>query len=60
MAKYFMEFEKTLYDYPEIETVFFITDSEVGYREMIKGFANKHTYQLYRDYLDNFRINAGR
>ena len=55
-----MEFEKTLYDYPEIETVFFITDSEVGYREMIKGFANKHTYQLYRDYLDNFRINAGR
>ena len=58
--RYFMEFEKTLYDYPEIETVFFITDSEVGYREMIKGFANKHTYQLYRDYLDNFRINAGR
>ena len=58
--RHFTEFEKCIKDYPEIETIYFITDSEAGYREMIKGYANKNTYQLYRDYLDNFRINTGR
>ena len=31
-----------------------------GYREMIAGIKAENTYQLYRDYLDNFRINVGR
>ena len=53
-------FEKKLYEHPEIETVFIITDSESGYREMIAQLNVKNTYQLYRDYLDNFRINKGR
>ena len=43
-----------------IETAFIITDYESNYRSMIKGLDVKDTYQLYRDYLDNFRINHGR
>jgi len=27
---------------------------------MTQALEDKETYQLYRDYLDNFRINAGR
>jgi len=58
--KAFPEFEAQIAEHPEIETVYFVTDSEAGYREMIAGFEDKTTYQLYRDYLDNFRINTGR
>ena len=54
------EFEVVLSMHPDIETIYIVTDSEAGYREMIKGFEDKITYQLYRDYLDNFRINIGR
>lgn len=42
-----------------ITTVYIVTDSEPGYREMISGLHTEDTYQLYRDYLDNFRINHG-
>jgi len=56
----FMEFEEKLNEHPEIETVFIVTDSERAYREMISGLKTQNTYQLYRDYLDNFRINARR
>lgn len=44
-------------EYPEIETVFIIEDSEDEYRNLANGLKVKHTYQLYRDYLDNFKIN---
>ncbi len=53
-------FEEEVAKYPQIQTVFIVTDSVGAYREMIKGMAGKNTYQLYRDYLDNFRINTGR
>ena len=53
-------FEKSLSEQSGIDTVFIITDSESGYREMISHLNVKNTYQLYRDYLDNFRINKGR
>ena len=42
-----------------IKTVYIVTDSEAGYREMISGLKAENTFQLYRDYLDNFRINQG-
>lgn len=58
--KKFPEFKTQIEEYPEIETIYIITDSESGYREMSSEFKNKTTYQLYRDYLDNFRINIGR
>lgn len=56
----FMAFAEQLNAHPEIDTVFIVTDSEKAYREMISGISAKHTYQLYRSYLDNFRINARR
>ena len=58
--KAYMDFSEKLEEHPEIETVFIITDSESGYRDMISGLDVKDSYQLYRDYLDNFRINAAR
>ncbi len=56
----YLNFEKQIAEHPEINTIYIVTDSEPGYREMIAGFEGKQTYQLYRDYLDNFRINTGR
>ena len=58
--KYYMEFVEELDKHPEIETVYIVTDSETGYRDMISIMQDKKTYQLYRDYLDNFRINSVR
>ena len=58
--KYFMDFSEELDKYPEIKTAFFVTDSEAAYRSMISDMQDKDTFQLYRDYLDNFRINSVR
>lgn len=58
--KRFQEFDAEVQKHPEIQTIYIVTDSEAGYREMISGYAGKDTFQLYRDYLDNFRINTGR
>ncbi|MDY6084167.1 MAG: DNA methyltransferase [Dialister sp.] len=44
----------------EIHTVFIVTDSTGGFREMANQLHVENCYQLYRDYLDNFRINTGR
>ena len=57
---YFSEFEEKVNQDSRIETVFIVTDYEAGYRTMIQNLAVENTYQLYRDYLDNFRINQGR
>ena len=53
----FASFAKEMENHSEIETVYIITDSERGYREMIHALGVKNTYRLYRDYLENFRIN---
>lgn len=58
--KYYLEFITELDKHPEIKTVYIVTDSEAGFRDMISGLEDKDTYQLYRDYLDNFRINSVR
>lgn len=58
--KHFQEFDTEIQKHPEILTIYIVTDSEAGYREMISGYGDKDTCQLYRDYLDNFRINTGR
>ena len=57
---HYAAFEAKVNATPKIDTVYIVTDSEAGYREMIAGLHAAHTYQLYRDYLDNFRINSGR
>lgn len=53
----YSNFETELAHHPQIEVVYIITNSEAGYREMIGSLKVKETYQLYRDYLDNFSIN---
>ena len=58
--KSYLNFVEQLELHPEIETAFIITDSDAGYRSMISGLDVKESYQLYRDYLDNFRINSVR
>lgn len=58
--KRFLDFEIEIEKCGGIETIYFVTDSEAGYREMASKYNDKNTYQLYRDYLDNFRINVRR
>ena len=43
---------------PSIKTLYFITDSVDSYRNMISNFRDYDTFQLYSDYLNNFRINS--
>ena len=57
---FFEEFEAAVREQTEIDTIFIVTDYESAFRSMIKSFPGKDAYQLYRDYLDNFRINTGR
>ena len=56
----FGEFAEQLAERPEIEVVYLVTDYESSFVAMTQALEGKKTYQLYRDYLDNFRINAGR
>lgn len=56
----FDELKKELEQYPEIDTVYIIDDSEDNYRALAAQLSVKNTYQLYRDYLDNFKINIER
>lgn len=56
----FENLEVMLSEHPEVQTVFIVTDYEAGYCTMAKSLKVERTYQLYRDYLDNFRINTGR
>lgn len=56
----YAKFAEEVGNMPEIETVYLVTDSDADYRSMSRGLNVKQTYQLYRDYLDNFRINSRR
>lgn len=54
------KFSEDLLDAGKIETVYFVTNSEEAFREMSDGIEATHTYQLYRDYIDNFVIGSRR
>ena len=54
------EFAKKLLETDNIRTVYFVTNSEEAFREMSDGIGIKPTYQLYRDYIDNFVIGSRR
>ena len=56
----FARFAEEVGNAPGIATVYLVTDSDADYRSMARGLDGKQTYQLYRDYLDNFRINSAR
>ena len=56
----FADFAEKLAEHSEIQTVFLATDYEVNYQSMVKNLNVTEAYQLYRDYLDHFRLNRGR
>lgn len=56
----FGELKNELANNSQIETVYIIEDSEENYRSLASQLNVKNTYQLYRDYLDNFKINIER
>ena len=62
-TKAFAEFLQQVQENESIRDIYLIVDSASMYREMAKALAaampSRHltTCQLYRDYLDNFRIN---
>lgn len=53
-------FAKEVRQYSTIDTVYFITNSENAYHEMAQDLGIADSYQLYRNYLDNFMIGARR
>lgn len=53
-------FAREVRKYDTINTVYFVTNSESAYHEMSADIGIKNTYQLYRDYIDNFVIGARR
>lgn len=57
---YFVDFKERLEEHPEINYVYIVTNYEAGYRAKISELNVEHTFQLYRDYLDNFSINYRR
>ncbi len=56
----FSVFAKRLAETAGVDTVFFVTNSETAFRDMSENVDTQNTYQLYRDYLENFMIGARR
>lgn len=50
-------FKEEIKQHPEVEVVYIVTDSQHAYLNMTEEMKGIKTYQLYRDYLENFRIN---
>ncbi len=53
-------FKNEMLEHSEIQTLFIVTDFEREYTIMANELGIPNTFQLYRDYLDNFRINHNR
>jgi adenine-specific DNA-methyltransferase len=53
-------FAEQLAETDGIDTVYFVTNSEEAFREMSDEIGQERTYQLYRDYIDNFVIGSRR
>ena len=58
--KRFGKFVEKVESADNIQMVYLVVDSDSMYREMAHCFPRRDTCQLYRDYLDNFRINQPR
>ena len=56
----FAEFTEKLSEENSINVVYFVTNSEAAFREMASGVKINSTYQLYRDYIDNFVLGSRR
>ncbi len=58
--KSFGQFVDEVDKHEDITMIYLVVDSDMMYKEMAKHFPKRQTCQLYRDYLDNFRINVTR
>ncbi|MCY9501913.1 hypothetical protein, partial [Paenibacillus larvae] len=56
----FAEFAEKLSEESSIQVVYFVTNSEEAFREMTAGVKVNNSYQLYRDYIDNFVLGSRR
>ncbi|MDI6605079.1 MAG: site-specific DNA-methyltransferase [Thermoanaerobacteraceae bacterium] len=56
----YAEFAEKLSEEDNIRVVYFVTNSEEAFREMTAGIKANNTYQLYRDYIDNFVLGSRR
>ena len=56
----YAEFTERLLEEDYTNTVYFVTNSEDAFRAMTAGVRTNHTYQLYRDYIDNFVLGSRR
>ncbi|ETA81013.1 site-specific DNA-methyltransferase [Youngiibacter fragilis] len=56
----YAEFVDKLSEEDDITMVYFVTNSEAAFREMTAGIKANNTYQLYRDYIDNFVLGSRR
>ena len=53
----FSDFRSQMNGHEEIRNIFFVTNSSHAFREMASSFTWADSYQLYKDYLENFTIN---
>ena len=53
----FSDFRSQMDGRNEIRTIFFVTNSSHAFREMASIFTWAESYQLYKNYLENFTIN---
>lgn len=56
----YAEFAEKLSEEDNIGVAYFVTNSEEAFREMTAGLKVNNTYQLYRDYIDNFVLGSRR
>mgnify|MGYP000915210780 CR=1 FL=1 len=56
----YAEFAERLSEEDNIRVIYFVTNSEEAFREMTSGVKANNTYQLYRDYIDNFVLGSRR
>ena len=56
----YASFLQQVKQHTEIKMIFFVTDSEEAFREMSAGVTGCETFQLYRDYIDNFVLGSRR
>ena len=54
---YYSDFRSQLAGHEDIQHIYFVTNSSNAFREMSEPFTWAQTYQLYKDYLENFTIN---
>jgi adenine-specific DNA-methyltransferase len=55
----YSEFAEELAEVKNICTIYFVTDSEETFKVMSNGVHAERTYQLYRDYIENFVLGNG-